>query len=320
MHAAGVLDPGRMTNLPAGLRSALAGALDFGPPRIADRVGSDDGTSKLALELADGFRVEAVLIPPAGSDGHAGPTLCVSTQVGCRVRCRFCRSGAAGFRRDLEASEIVGPLVAARSSGESVERVVFMGIGEPLDNEDALHATLRILMDASGAALSARRLVVSTVGRPEAMGRLGEAFGGRVGLAVSLHAADPDLRARLIGRGRAAGPDEVLEAARAYPLPPRERVTVEVVLVGGVNDSPAAASDLATALGRLRCRVNLIPLNPFEGLDLSPPAAPVVQAFRERLDAAGLPTFVRRSRGSRIQASCGQLAFGRDGPKEPRDD
>jgi 23S rRNA (adenine2503-C2)-methyltransferase len=320
MHRSGVLDPGDMTNLPRDLRDALARQLDFGAPRLVDRVSAGDGTEKLSLELEDGFRIESVLIPPSQADGQDAVTLCVSTQVGCRVRCRFCRSGDAGFRRNLHASEIVGQLVVARGLGARVGRVVFMGIGEPLDNEEMLHGSIRILSDPEGAALTTRRLVVSTFGRPGALARLGEAFGGRVGLAVSLHAADPELRARLVGKGRAAQPGEVLAAARAYPLPARERVTVEVVLVGGLNDSIAAADELASALAGLRCRVNLIPLNPFEGLAMVPPGGTAVEAFRSRLDAAGLPTFVRRRRGSRILASCGQLAFGRAGAKEPGDD
>jgi len=320
MHVSGVLDPRAMTNLPAGLREALAAVLDFSAPRVVDRMSSGDGTAKLSVELADGYRVESVLIPPLEGDGQEAATLCVSTQVGCRVRCRFCRSGREGFRRNLDASEIVGQAAAARHEGGRIGRVVFMGIGEPLDNEQMVHRAIRILSDEEGTALAARRLVVSTIGRPEAMIRLGEAFEGRVGLAVSLHAADLDRRARLVGEGRAAGPAEVLEAARAYPLPPRERVTVEVVLVAGVNDSPSAAAGMAAALRGLRCRVNLIPLNPFEGLDMEPPGLRAVQAFRERLESSGLPVFVRRRRGARILASCGQLAFGRSVAKPQRDD
>ncbi|MBW2262236.1 MAG: 23S rRNA (adenine(2503)-C(2))-methyltransferase RlmN [Deltaproteobacteria bacterium] len=320
MHASGVLDPSAMNNLPRELRESLADGLDFAAPRVVDRVSSGDGTEKISLELADGYRIESVLILSSEGDEQAAVTLCVSTQVGCRVRCRFCRSGLEGFRRNLEASEIVGQVAAARLDGARINRVVFMGIGEPLDNEEMLHRSIRILSDGEGVALAPRRLVVSTVGRPEAMIRLGEAFGGRVGLAVSLHAADPGLRARIVGAGRAAGPAEVLEAARAYPLPPRERVTVEVVLVRGLNDSALAAADLAAALKGLRCRVNLIPLNPFEGLDMEPPGRQTVQAFQGLLDSAGFPTFVRRRRGARILASCGQLAFGGSRTKEFRDD
>ncbi len=320
MHTAGVLDPSAMTNLPAELRAALAQELDFSLPRVVDGVSSGDGTEKIVLELGDGYRIESVLIPPADGDGQDAATLCVSTQVGCRVRCLFCRSGREGFRRNLDASEIVGQVLAARRRGGRIVRVVFMGIGEPLDNEEMLHRAIRILTDGEGAGLAPRRLVVSTIGRPEAMIRLGEAFGGRVGLAVSLHAADPDLRERIVGAGRAAGPAEVLEAARAYPLPPRERVTVEVVLVKGLNDSASAAADLAAGLEGLRCRVNLIPLNPFPGLGMQSPGSRTVQAFQDVLDSAGLPTFVRRRRGAGILASCGQLAFGPRCAKEPLGD
>jgi 23S rRNA (adenine2503-C2)-methyltransferase len=229
--------------------------------------------------------------------------------VGCRVRCRFCRSGREGFRRDLAAAEIVAQVAAARA-GREVRRVVFMGIGEPLDNYEAVASSIRILSDEKGRAMAPRRLVVSTIGRTAGIGRLAEDFGGRVGLAVSLHSGREDTRARLVGARGVEGPGTIVEAARAYPLPARERVTVEVVLVGGVNDSRAEARALVSALHGLRCRVNLIPLNPWEGLGMEPPRSRDVEGYRRVLEGSGLPCFVRRRRGSRILASCGQLAFG----------
>jgi 23S rRNA (adenine2503-C2)-methyltransferase len=264
---------------------------------------------KLCLGLEDGYRVESVILAPEPGDEASGSTLCVSTQVGCRVRCRFCRSGAQGFRRNLETAEIVGQVAEARTRS-AIGRVVFMGIGEPLDNTDAVVSSIRILADDVGAAFALRRLVVSTIGRPDGIRRLGEEFEGRVGLAVSLHAADPATRARLVGSRDAPGPDEVLEAVRAYPLPPRQRVTIEVVLARGVNDSEEHAAELAQALRGLRCRVNLIPVNPFGGLDLEAPAEVDVLRYQRRLARSGPPVFVRKRRGARILAGCGQLAFG----------
>lgn len=313
IHARGVLDPASMTNLPRPMRDVLAARIDLSAPLVRDLEESDDGTVKLSLVLDDGYSIESVIITSDQVEGAAGPsTLCVSTQVGCRVRCSFCRSGRHGFRRNLSAAEIVGQVTAARHGRgrDDVGRVVFMGIGEPLDNYDALARAIRILSDDRGHGLALRRLVVSTVGRPEAMARLARDFDGRVGLAVSLHSADPATRRRLIGSRSVAGPEEVVRAARAYPLAPRERVTVEVVLVRSVNDSPDQARLLASALERMRARVNLIPVNPFEGLELEPPDERVVGDYQRVLAGRGLPVFVRRRRGARILASCGQLAFG----------
>jgi len=314
IHAKGVVDPGAMTDLPMEFRARLAGAVDLAAPPVVSRLDADDGTVKLAIELHDGYRVESVIIPREDPEGEedAGLTLCVSTQVGCRVGCRFCRSGREGFRRNLDATEIVAQLAAARSiAGASrVKRIVFMGIGEPLDNYEALARSIRILTDAKGAAMAPRRIVVSTVGRIEGMRRLGEDFGGRVGLAVSLHAADPGVRSALVEARGMPSPDEIARAARAYPVGPRGRVTIEVVLVRGVNSSPAQAGRLAALLGGLRCRVNLIPLNPFDGLDLEPPGPAEVERFQERIGRTGIRCLVRRRRGAPILASCGQLAFG----------
>lgn len=310
IHASGVFDPASMTNLPRALRERLAGSIDSACPRVVESQDGGDGTVKLCLGLPDGYRVESVVIPREEGEADAGLTLCVSTQVGCRLRCRFCRSGAGGFRRDLTSAEIVGQVLMARGLGNRIGRVVFMGIGEPLDNYESLARSIRILSDEQGCGLALRRLVVSTIGRPDGIRRLGHEFGGRVGLAVSLHAGDPDTRAALVGSRDCPGLPQVMEAVRAYPLPARERVTIEAVLVRGENDSPAHARRLGKLLGGLRCRVNLIPLNPFEGLDLAPPREREVARFQDELARLGLPVFVRKRRGERILAACGQLAFG----------
>lgn len=318
VHAKGVLDPARMTDLPVRLRARLGRLVDVRVPDVVERREAGDGTVKMVLGLHDGWRVESVLIPRESDEDAAADTLCVSTQVGCAVRCRFCRSGAAGLRRNLDCSEILAQVHAARRlcGPGGLQRVVFMGIGEPLDNFEAVACTVRVLTDEKGLGLSARRIVVSTVGRPRAMRRLGRELDGRVGLAVSLHAADPRVRARLVGR-RAAPPAPVLAAARDHPLGRRDRVTVEVVLVGGVNDAPRQAAQLVSALHGLRCRVNLIALNPFPGLDLRAPSRAAVESFAAVLSRAGVPTFVRRRRGEDIGAACGQLAFGGSKEGEP---
>ncbi len=314
VHAAGVLDPASMTDLPLGLREDLGAWLDMSEPRVIDRVEDDQGTVKLLLGLADGYGIEAVVLPKDDEAETTSTTLCISTQVGCRVGCMFCRSGAEGFRRNLDAAEVVAQAHAARAADPRAHppsRIVFMGIGEPMDNYEAVATAIRILTDEQGLAMAHRRIVVSTVGRVRGIRRLAEDFEGRVGLALSLHSADPEVRAQLVGKGVLPDPGPALAALREYPLPAREKFTVEIVLVMGLNDSPGQARLVAAALRGLRCRVNLIPLNPFEGLDHSPPDQDVVEKYATILRGSGLATFVRQRRGHAILAACGQLAFGR---------
>ncbi len=318
IHAMGVTDPSAMTNLPPALRERLAQTGAAALPAEAARVVADDGTVKVAFALEDGYVIESVIIPQ--DDSEDGPatgraTLCVSTQVGCGVRCRFCRSGREGFRRNLAPAEILAQVIGARriaaGSGDRVNRVVFMGMGEPLDNLEAVETAIRILVDKRGEAFPQRKIVISTIGRPDGIRRLGDLFGGRLGLAVSVHAVDPAVRARLMGPGHESDLESILNAMRDYPLPPRDRITVEIVLVAGVNDSARQAAALASALHGIRARVNLIPLNAFEGVGLEPPSGQAVAAFRQILLDRGIDVLLRRRRGAQVLASCGQLAFGR---------
>jgi 23S rRNA (adenine2503-C2)-methyltransferase len=184
-----------------------------------------------------------------------------------------------------------------------------MGIGEPLHNLDGLLPALRLLTDPRAGGVSARRITVSTIGVPGGIRRLGEAFGGRIGLAWSLHAADEATRRRLLPAASRRPVSEVLAALREYPLPPRRRLTVECVLVGGVNDSLRHARDVVRLLSGLRCKANLIPYNPWgdAGARLAAPAPAAVEAYREVLAAAGIPAFVRKPRGADVLAACGQL-------------
>jgi 23S rRNA (adenine2503-C2)-methyltransferase len=332
IHGRGVVDPAAMTDLPRALRDALARELAPDPgSRPGPLETSADGTTKLGLALRDGSATETVLIPeddeeddegPAGDEagerGRTRLTQCLSTQVGCAFRCAFCRSGTLGFVRHLTAGEILAQrLWARRTLGErgAIVRTVLMGVGEPLQNVDGVFAALRLLLDPHGGAVSPRRVTVSTVGVPEGIRGLGEAFGGRVGLAWSLHAADEETRRALLPVASRRPVGEVLDALRAYPLPPRRRITVECVLCGGVNDSERHARSVARLLSGLRCKVNLIPFNPWppaagaaaEASVLRPPSAERLAAYREALAAAGCSTFVRRPRGADILAACGQL-------------
>ncbi|MBN1770817.1 MAG: radical SAM protein [Deltaproteobacteria bacterium] len=323
-----------MTDLPRALREALAAEYGAEPDtRLAAAETSADGTTKVVVALPDGGSTETVLIPEALEELDDDPlepepsalscTLCLSSQVGCAFHCAFCRSGSRGFGRHLEAREILAQLHWARvalGGRGNIVRLVLMGIGEPLHNLDGVLPALRLLTDPRAAAFSGRRVTVSTIGLPEGIRRLGETFGGKVALAWSLHAADEATRRRLLPVAARRPVAETVEALRDYPLPPRRRITVECVLAGGVNDTDGHAREVVRLLEGLRCKLNLIPFNPWAGTDgaeapaatadgepLRPPAPGRVEAFQRVLAAAGLSAFVRRPRGADILAACGQL-------------
>ncbi len=315
IHRRGVLDPGAMTDLPRALRERLTEELGRMP--VADVVQqSRDGTRKLRVRLADGRATETVLIPQAheGSGVRGGVTQCVSSQVGCAIGCAFCASGLAGLSRHLTAAEIVAQVHLGRAhleEGERLRTVVFIGMGEPLHNEQAVFEAIERLTDPDGLGLSARRITVSTSGLPAGIERLGRRFGGKVGLALSLHAADDATRDRLVPVNRRFPLADLREALRGYPLPPHRRITLEYTLLRGVNDSLAAAERLARFCRGLRVKVNLIPMNPVEGVMLQPPEEHTVRAFHRRLRDLGVDAFTRKRRGADIDAACGQLALGR---------
>jgi 23S rRNA (adenine2503-C2)-methyltransferase len=324
IQASGVSDPEAMSNLPRALRERLA-AEGVQPPlaEVASET-AGDGTEKLLWALHDGQRIESVLIPraathpddvyaPDATDGDDGSyTLCVSSQVGCAMGCVFCASGLAGLKRNLSAAEIVAQVLGARARlGERgrLAGVVLMGMGEPLHNYDAVARALTLLSHPDGIGMSLRRVTVSTSGLVPQIERLGRDFGGRVGLAVSLHAADSDTRVRLMPIERKHALPTVVDALRRYPLSPRGRITIEYTLVAGMNDDDASATRLAALLGKLRAKVNLIPMNPVPGVSLAAPDEARVDAFAAILRARGLGVFVRRRRGDDIAAACGQLAL-----------
>ena len=279
---------------------------------------SADGTRKLVLALDDGARVECVLIPntqdadspasaqePTGSEaGQGSPpnrvTLCVSTQYGCKMGCSFCASGQAGFRRHLHPHEIVGQVLAARQllgPDENLHNLVVMGMGEPLDAYEQTARALRLLMHPSGLGMSPRRITVSTVGVISGIQRLGHDFAGKVGLAVSLHAARDDVRSRIVPLNRKAPLAQLMTALREYPLPQRRRITIEYTLIAGMNDSLDEAKSLSRLLRAIPVKVNLIPMNPVPGSSLSAPDARQVEQFRQVLVEAGYSCFLRVPRG-----------------------
>ena len=299
IHGCGVRVFRDMTDLPAELRTRLAAEFTVGAPVLTKRLAAEDGTEKLVLRFSDGACVEAVVIPSSGRT-----TVCVSTQVGCRFGCRFCASGKRGFLRHLSAGEIA---VQVEVAGRDVANVVFMGMGEPLDNLDNVMRAVAILNDGKGRNIGARRMTVSTAGvipGIEAFARVG----GQVRLSVSLHAADDKLRSRLMPLNRRYPLAELLAACRTYVAATGRRLTVEYVLLAGVNDRASDAEHLAGILKGLDAYVNLIPFSGVPGSGFRTPSARVVDAFAARLRRAGVNAVVRRSRGSEIRAACGQLA------------
>jgi 23S rRNA (adenine2503-C2)-methyltransferase len=226
--------------------------------------------------------------------------------------CVFCASGVAGWKRHLGPDEIVAQVLVGRARldpGERLSNVVYMGMGEPLHNYDATERSLRLLTCPEGIGLSARRVTVSTSGLVPEIARLGKDFGGNVGLAISLHAADDETRSRLMPINRKYPLAVLMDALRAYPLPRRRRITIEYTLVEGKNDAPSEARKLAALLRGIPVKVNLIPMNPIAASDLGPPQMAGVLSFQKVLCDAGYSCFIRRRRGDDVSAACGQLAL-----------
>ncbi len=295
----------RMTDLGKGLREMLDAT--FRIPRLAvDAVAeSEDGSRKYRLRLADGAAVEAVVMPERD---HS--TLCVSSQVGCAMGCRFCRTGEHGLLRNLTRGEIVAQvrdLVREADPGLPPTNIVFMGMGEPLANFDALVSALDTLTDNDyGLKFSGQRITVSTAGLVPRMAELGRKT--RVNLAVSLNATEDETRTRLMPINRTYPLQTLLDACRRYPLQKGRRITFEYILIAGVNDSEADARRLAKLLRPIRSKINLIPFNPQPGSVFSRPREEAILSFQKILLDSHYTTIIRRSKGQDIAAACGQLA------------
>lgn len=305
IYRRGITDLDEARNLPQQLRRELAAAHRLGLPQVVRRYTSRDGTCRYLLSLEDGRSVEAVFMPE-----QARQTICVSTQVGCPVGCRFCLTAALGLERNLTAGEIAGQvMLLARLHAVQPRRdrlnVVMMGQGEPLLNLDNVLKATRLLTDPGGYGLSPRRIMVSTFGIIPKIAELARAQ-VRPKLAISLHGTRDEDRLRLAPAARAYPLAELIESCRAYPLRSWERLSVEYVLIGGVNDSDADARRLVRLIAHLKATVNLIPLNPGPGIPYDPPEPHRVLAFQQIVRRAA-PCFIRKARGQDIFAACGQL-------------
>jgi 23S rRNA (adenine2503-C2)-methyltransferase len=304
VFARGVSDFALMTDLSHALRATLPGLFRVAHPAVSGEDRSADGTVKLLLELDDRRRIESVFIPES-----PGQTFCISTQVGCAMKCAFCLTGKMGLTRNLTAGEIVGQVRAlAGRLGLLNARfnIVLMGMGEPLHNYDATMKALRILGDPDGLAVPPRRVTISTVGVVPALERLAqEPY--MPNLAVSLHATTEAQRDLLVPLNRKYSIAEVIDACRRFPLARRKRITFEYVMLADVNDGPQDARRLVSLLSGIRAKVNLIPLNEAAGIPFSRPSDARVDAFARILADRRLTVSVRKSRGRDIRAACGQL-------------
>ncbi|MHB1531050.1 dual-specificity RNA methyltransferase RlmN [Acidithiobacillus sp.] len=303
LHTRQETDFATMSNIGKKLQARLAAETSVAEPGIiADQIAAD-GTRKWLLGLDDGNAIETVFIPEEGRG-----TLCISSQVGCSLACRFCATGAQGLSRNLDTAEIIAQIrVARRCLGlDAITNVVFMGMGEPLLNLRYVLPALHLLMDDFAYGLGSRRITVSTAGVVPGIEKLGSV--SPVNLAISLHASRNDIRDVLVPVNRHYPLAELLEACRRYPLPPRRRITFEYVMLDGVNDELAHARELLRLLRNIPAMVNLIPFNPFPGSDYRRTPLARIDAFRDILMQGGIMTVTRRPRGDDIAAACGQLA------------
>ena len=296
--ARGVSGYGEMTNVPGPLRTELAAQVPFSTLEAVQEAESRDGTHKTLFRTADGRPVEAVLMRYRGGRR----SVCLSSQSGCPLTCTFCATGGMRFGRNLSASEILDQALHFRRI-EPIDHCVFMGMGEPLLNLDAVLEAARRLPDVG---ITHRRTTISTVGWLPELRRFVDEVEEPIRLALSLHAADPALRSQLMPVNDRYPLADVLAECRRYVAKRRRRVFVEYVMLAGVNDSPAQAAQLVTALDPKSFKVNLIPYNPTGAFDGS--AREVIAAFKTVLDRAHLPATVRLTRGRDIDAACGQLA------------
>ena len=299
--------------LPKKLREDLTEAgYTIGSAKETHRVVSDDGdTTKLLLNLTDGTPVETVLIqyPSSKINGHPRSTICVSTQIGCAMGCVFCATGQMGFEKNIRAEEIVAQVIhfadILQQRGEHVTNLVFMGMGEPMANYDEMIRAVRILTHDRGFGIGQRNITISTIGLISGIDKLAEE-NLQVGLAISLHAPNNELRKKLVPTAGPNSVEDIIEAGRRYFKKTGRRVTFEYALMKGINDSPEIATELAILLKGNGSHVNLIPINPTAG-DFKRPTQDNISEFEQILSNAGVNCTVRIEKGTEISAACGQL-------------
>ncbi len=311
IHRRMTSDFAEMTDLAKAFRAVLETHCEVKAPAVLwDKV-SEDGTRKWLFDVGEGNAVETVFIP---EDGRG--TLCVSSQAGCAMGCLFCSTGRQGFNRNLTVGEILGQLwVAERElrktypvdeSGRVISNVVLMGMGEPLQNLDNVTDAISVMLDPNGYALSRRRVTVSTCGLTMQIDKLAQKT--PVALAISLHAPNDALRDQIMPVNKKHGIAEILAACKGYlKVAPRDYVTMEYILLGGVNDSESCARELVRVVKGVPCKFNLIPFNPFPDSGLTRPTEEAVARFQKILMDAGYIATVRKTRGDDIDAACGQL-------------
>ena len=302
-----VLDPLEMTNLSRNLRDRLKEEFDTSLPPVVSRLDSEDGTSKFLLRSEKGHVLEVVLMRY-----KERTSLCVSSQVGCRLACRFCQTGKMGFVRHLSQSEILSQYLLAEQvlrqegDGRRVSHVVFMGMGEPFDNYDAAVGAANTLISPEGFGLSARHVTLSTSGMVPRIYQL--AHDSRAALAISLHAATDDLRTRLMPINRRYPLKALKEALVAYQKATNAKLTIEYILIHGENTRVADAKALVKFIHGLRVKVNLIPFNSHPGMPYQRPGAEEIREFQQYLSKRSIPAPVRYSKGLDVSGACGQLA------------
>jgi len=305
IYGKSVSDPAKMTDLPKDLIKDLQAEYDVCALKIKDFLTAKDGTRKYLLELSDGELVESVLIRE-----DKRRTICLSTQVGCKFKCPFCASGLKKLTRNLTAGEIVGQIfLVQQESGEKITNIVFMGMGEPLDNFQNLEKAIKMINDSRGFAVGARKITVSTCGVIPGMIKLMN-LGLQVELSVSMHSADDDLRDKLVPVNRKYPLKELMKVCKQYFRATGRVITFEYTIIKGENDSLQDADKLAALAKEVHAKVNIIRCNAFPALGYEPCTGAQALKFKKRVLAKGVVATIRRSKGADIMAACGQLAAG----------
>ncbi|OGW51545.1 MAG: 23S rRNA (adenine(2503)-C(2))-methyltransferase [Nitrospirae bacterium RBG_19FT_COMBO_42_15] len=291
-----------MTNLSKEERTALNEKVYISSLILIKKQTASDGTEKYLFELEDGNRIESVLIPD-----EKRLTLCISTQVGCSMGCRFCLTGKGGLKRNLEAHEIVDQALAVKGLlNKRITNIVLMGMGEPLANYDNTIAALKILLDEKALNFSSRKITLSTAGLIPQIDKLGKE-GVKVNLAISLNAATDDVRNKIMPINKKYPIKELIACCKRFPLPKRRRITFEYVMLKDINDTKEDAERLCKLLKGVPCKVNLIPFNEYEGCEFKKPDEKSVERFRGILIEHHIMSITRKSKGAEISAACGQL-------------